>query len=77
MKVRELIERLRCEDQDTEVMIAYDYGDHSHTTVAEDIGHIEELPIQYSEYFRRHTVTTDDEDEDEGDIVTAIILSRH
>ena len=75
MKVRELIEALRCEDPDAEVMLSYNYGDHWRTTVAEAVGRVEEMPVQYSDYHRMHRVVDDEDDHEAGD-KTAVILSR-
>ena len=38
MKVKELIEKLSCMDQDARVVYAYNYGDYWKTTVTEDVG---------------------------------------
>jgi hypothetical protein len=72
MKVRELIEQLVAEDQEAEVHVAYEYGDHWHTTVAPKLRRIEETPITYSDYHRMPKVV--DEDDDDGSYNTAVVL---
>ncbi len=66
MKVRELIEWLRSEDQDAEVHLAYNYGDHCRTTVAPRISRVEASFIRDSDYFRMPVVVEDNEDDEDG-----------
>lgn len=74
MKVRELIEQLRGEDQDAEVHIAYNYGDHSRTTVAPRIVRIEEATLRNSDYHRMPTVVDEDDESEKPGDRTAVVL---
>jgi len=70
MNVRELIEQLQSFDPETEVHLAYDYGDHWHTRVAPAIRNIDEGYVKHSEYHRMDAV----EDEDIADARRVVIL---
>ena len=65
MKVSELIAILRQEDLDAEVHIAYNYGDHWHTTVAPKVRRVENSPVEFSDYHRMPKVLDADEMSDE------------
>ncbi len=52
-------------EDDTEVMFAYDYGDRSHTEVAQKVKRVEIAPVAYSEYHRMHKVLSEDEEDDD------------
>lgn len=72
MKVRELIEVLRTENQDAEVHLAYNYGDHSRTTVAPTVDRVEAMAVAYSNYFRMPTVIDEDDDTTDGKLVVVL-----
>jgi hypothetical protein len=73
MKVRDLIQALQQKDPDLEVHVAYDYGDHWHTTVAPKVRRVEETGVMHSEYHRMPKVV-DDGDEDAKDMTQAVVL---
>ena len=50
MKVKQLIELLSSFEDDMEVKVAYNYGDHWHTTVAPDVCNVEITAVEYSDY---------------------------
>lgn len=62
MTVAELREELERFDDETEVMFAYDYGDHPHTIVADSIAEVDNGTVVWSSYHRTYKVA---EDEDE------------
>ena len=64
MTVSDLIDELSNYDEDMEVMFAYDYGDHVHTTVAEGVTGVFEETVEYSEYHRSYRVIDEDEEDD-------------
>jgi len=76
MKVSDLIERLQEFDEDAEVHLSYDYGDHWHTTVAPSITKIDEGYVKRSDYHRMDAVCDDDRAEtcSDGDARRVIIL---
>jgi hypothetical protein len=56
MTVSDLIEMLRDFDEDAEVHIAYDYGDHWRTRVAPAATEVEEERVTFSDYHRMDKV---------------------
>ena len=64
MKVKELIAFLEAKNPDSDVHIAYNYGDYWRTTVAPEIREIEEGEVEWSEYHRMHRMVEDDSDRD-------------
>jgi hypothetical protein len=72
MKVRELIEWLSGEDQDLDVHVAYNYGDHWHTTVAPKVQRVEEAAVTFSDYHRMPKVV--EEDDEKGDEARGVVL---
>ena len=78
MTVGELIELLQQQDSESLVLLSYDYGDHCHTTVAENIASATEMDIVHSDYHKTYRVieeTEDDDYRDEEDKQRAVILS--
>jgi hypothetical protein len=75
--VSELLEELRflvAEGHgDKEVQLAYNYGDHWRTTVAQPIESVELRDVKFSEYHRMNEVLPmcDEFDEETGDLVPA------
>jgi len=81
VKVKQLIDWLHGEDQDAEVHIAYNYGDHHRTMVAPSVSRVEMNLIKDSDYFRMPTIVEDDEepsdlDNDPSVRQAVIIFSR-
>ena len=74
MKVRELIEWLKSENQDAEVHLAYNYGDHSRTTVCPRIARVEETMLRDSDYFRMPTIVDEDDESEKPGDRTAVVL---
>lgn len=70
MKVGKLKQILEEYDDDMEVHIAYDYGDHWHTQVTPEINNIDVVEVKYSDYHQMYKISNDDEGEKE-----VIILS--
>jgi hypothetical protein len=69
MKVKDLIEFLEDFDPETEVHMAYGYGDYWNSTVAPRIGNVTMGEVEYSEYHRMDKlVERDDEDEEESEV---------
>lgn len=62
MKVKELIEHLQSEDPDSEVVLAYQYGDYWRNMVADEIGAVEELGLVWSEYHDKWLMPRAEED---------------
>ena len=56
MKVKQLIELLSTFEDDMEVKIAYNYGDHWRTTVAPDVCNVEITEVEYSDYHQMDKV---------------------
>lgn len=79
-QLRELLQEFEESGQgDTEVVFAYNYGDHWRTEVAATINTADESTITYSEYHRMDkVVSNDDEEFDKGPNPkhrTAIVLA--
>jgi hypothetical protein len=76
MKVSELIEILKTQDQELPVYFAYEYGDYWGSVVASEVTEINEQTLVYSEYHQRMAVPSDSEDVDEDDAKSkcAIVL---
>ena len=68
MTVQELIDRLQRMRPDAEVLIAYDYGDHWHTKVCDEITDVDEVAVRHGPYDK---MTTEDAD---GGKRTAVVL---
>ena len=62
MRVKELIEMLKMEDQDAEVHFQYNYGDHWRTQVAPEVRSVYEGFVVNSDYHRMPKVLEDEED---------------
>jgi len=60
MTKAELIEYLEEYDDDMEVCISYDYGDHWRTQVGEDIRRVEPATLFWSDYHRAWSVAEED-----------------
>jgi hypothetical protein len=73
MLVKDLIEELKNFDENTEVHLSYNYGDHWHTQVAPVIKYVNEEKVKYSSYHSMDKVV-DDEDESE-EVKSVIVLS--
>ena len=65
MKVSDLIELLKMEDQDAEVHFQYNYGDHWRTQVAPRVDSVEQGFVIDSDYHRMPKVYEPDYDEDD------------
>ena len=65
MKVSELIELLRMENQDAEVHFSYNYGDHWRTQVAPAVSSVQADTVAYSEYHRMDKIVADEAEYDE------------
>lgn len=66
--VAELIERLRCEDQDALVIFSTDYGDRCHTQQALPLrGEMEEVSIKRSGYSESGFAVVADRDGEEDE----------
>lgn len=74
MKVKELIDSLSGEDQEAEVHVAYNYGDHWNTLVAPKVQYAEAVEIRWSDYHRMPRVVEDDEEEPNNDNKRAVVL---
>lgn len=61
MKVSELIELLKMEDQDADVHFTYNYGDHWRTQVAPKVRDVEQGFVAYSDYHRMDKVAEDED----------------
>lgn len=57
MKVRELIELLKKQDQDAEVAYLYPYGDRAGHVVASPVEEVERQCLRWSEYHQSFRVT--------------------
>ena len=72
LTVGELIEALQSCDSNLPVVLAYDYGDHTHTTCTNQIGQYDadEAEIEWSEYHRSFTLSSGEpEYDDDGQII--------
>ena len=56
MKVKQLSELLSSFEDDMEVKVAYNYGDHWRTKVAPDVCNVEITEVEYSDYHRMDRV---------------------
>jgi hypothetical protein len=74
MKVSELIELLQMENQDAEVHFQYNYGDHWRTQVAPRVDTVEIGHVVWSDYHRMSKVAEYDEDEEDADELTEVVL---
>lgn len=77
MTVKELIEELEhIKDPYTEVMFSYNYGDYWKTRVAARIHHINQLPVEYSDYHSMHKLCDEDGKpiEVDGDKIRNVIV---
>jgi len=74
MKVKELIEMLSCYEDDMEVKVAYNYGDHWRTKVAPDVYNIEISQIQFSDYHRMDTVIDEELNDEEYDLARKAVV---
>lgn len=74
MLVRDLIELLEGYDADTEVHIAYGYGDHWRTEVAPKVDRVHQGIVEYSDYHQMDKLVEDEDcyDEDTGDYKAGI-----
>lgn len=61
MTVKRLRQILAGYDEESEVMFAYDYGDHGHTLVASPVGYVEDATVTRSEYHRMDKVVYEPE----------------
>lgn len=62
MKVRELIEKLTCEDQELDVHVSYNFGDYWRTQVAPAVLNAEVQSVVWSDYHGMPKHAPDDED---------------
>jgi hypothetical protein len=60
MTVAELIEALKTCDQEAKVVFSYDYGDYTHTTVADVVNEMSSQDVVYSDYHNKLKVIDDD-----------------
>ena len=74
MKVQELIEELEGQDPDTEVKFCYNYGDHWHTEVAQDVETVETGVTIHSDYHGMDKVVDDKEDLKKKGSTTCVLL---
>jgi hypothetical protein len=79
VKVSDLIELLSAYDEDMEVRIAYDYGDHTHTHVAVEINDVDIQSVEDTSYpFRTKRINWDDDDDhfDIDDNIEEMVIIR-
>jgi hypothetical protein len=74
MTVGELREALEEFDEDTEVMLSYDYGDRSHTSVAEHIRQVHIRHVAWSGYLRMYEVDGSERFEESRPPMDVVIL---
>lgn len=72
MTVRELIEALQASDQNAEVHMTYNYGDHWRTMVAPTIESVEGGAVRHSDYHDMDKVV--DDDDEKYDEATQVVL---
>jgi hypothetical protein len=60
MTVAQLVQKLKCFPEDSEVHFSYNYGDHWRTQVAPKVKTVQELPVEYSEYHRMPRIADDE-----------------
>lgn len=75
MTVKELIETLSRYDDDTEVYIAYEYGDRLRTQVAEPVEVALDMNVEWSEYHRKYKVPEEPGEDEE--VKNVIVLGRY
>lgn len=78
MNLRELYEELgglldSGTDPETIVRFAYDYGDHSHTTIAPEVDHVDIEMVKPNSYVDDMAIC-DDHEQDDADAQKAIVL---
>lgn len=74
MKVSELIELLKMENQDAEVHFTYNYGDHWRTQVAPTVDQVYEGQVKYSDYHRMHKVVDHDYDDEPSEDQAVVLI---
>jgi hypothetical protein len=74
MTVAELKNLLEHYDDNQKVMFAYNAGDYWKTIVAEEVTELDELEVSYSAYHQKYKLTDGDDEEDEYEYETALIL---
>ncbi len=75
MKVKDLIQQLEGLDPDSEVMLAYGYGDRSNTRVAVRVDRADEETVYRSDYHRMWVVPDDLGEIDDEDTKEVVVLS--
>jgi hypothetical protein len=78
MKVKELIEKLSQMDPEATVRFTYDYGDHCHTEVAQEITRLSNERVRYNEYVGDFALTRnvlEDGGEDYDEEECAVVLA--
>lgn len=64
MTIKELKNEIELYDENLEVMFSFDYGDHTHTLVAENISNVGTAYVEPSDYHRMDKVLDGDLDSD-------------
>lgn len=77
MKVKELIEELKCFDEDSEVCIFSKSGDYWRTELANETNSVENVDVAYSEYHNTNKIVDDDriDSYDEEDLKQVVLIS--
>lgn len=75
MKVSELIEELSIQDPESEVCIAYNYGDYWRTTVTPLVENVETATVAYSAYHDLLSIASED-DYDKEDAKEVVVISN-
>ena len=77
MTVTELISALQdLDDPDKEVVFAYNYGDRSRTTVAQEVSRVDEERVCHSDYHNMDKLVDEDADEERLVDVRDVVVLR-
>ncbi len=74
MTVKELIERLECEDPDTEVHFSFPSGDYWGTTISRTVDFVETGKVKYSDYHNTYKVVDEDDCDPEDEAIAEVLI---